>query len=175
MLATTTSVENTGLLDMLISEFYKISDYEILAIPRGTGIALGLAYDGEVDAILVHAPEQEKELEDAGVIIPEKSVDTLSLLYYARVAMTAGGTMGRESALMGTPTIYSFPLELDVSTYIAERGFPPICSGFKSFRKITWKGCLNDFNWFGFSLGLGPVLHDRAISVNTKGQYLITN
>lgn len=66
MLATTTSVENTGLLDMLISEFYKISDYEILAIPRGTGIALGLAHDGEVDAILVHAPEQEKEFIDAG-------------------------------------------------------------------------------------------------------------
>lgn len=66
MLATTTSVENTGLLDMLINEFYKISDYEIRVIPRGTGVALGLAYDGEVDAILVHAPEQEQEFVDAG-------------------------------------------------------------------------------------------------------------
>lgn len=69
-------------------------------------------------------PEQEEELLKYNVIIPEKSVDTLSLLYYAKGAMTAGGTMGREAALMGTPTIYSFPLELAVSTYIIERGFP---------------------------------------------------
>ncbi len=66
MLATTTSVENTGLLDMLINEFYEISDYEIMVIPRGTGIALGLAYDGEVDAILVHAPDLEQDFVDAG-------------------------------------------------------------------------------------------------------------
>lgn len=69
-------------------------------------------------------PEQEEELKKTGVIIPDESVDTLSLLYYARAGMTAGGTMGRESALVGTPTLYSFPLELAVSSYVRDKGFP---------------------------------------------------
>ncbi len=60
------------------------------------------------------------------VIIPDESVDTLTLLYYAKVAMTGGGTMGREGALLGTPTIYSFPKELDVSRYVTKMGFPLI-------------------------------------------------
>lgn len=68
--------------------------------------------------------EQEEELRKLKVIIPDQSVDTLSLFYYARAAMTAGGTMGREAALLGTPTLYSFPLELAVSTYVIEKGFP---------------------------------------------------
>ena len=38
--------------------------------------------------------------------------------------MTGGGTMGREGALLGTPTIYSFPMELEVSTFTKESGFP---------------------------------------------------
>ncbi len=69
-------------------------------------------------------PEQEQELIDLGVKIPDASVDTLSLLYYAKLAMTGGGTMGREAALLGTPTIYTFPLELAVSTYVKNQGFP---------------------------------------------------
>lgn len=69
-------------------------------------------------------PEQEDALQNLDVIIPEKSVDTISLLHFARMAMTGGGTMGREAALLGTPTLYSFPLELQVSTYISNLGFP---------------------------------------------------
>ncbi|MCY3411469.1 MAG: DUF354 domain-containing protein [Candidatus Heimdallarchaeota archaeon] len=68
--------------------------------------------------------EQEEEMKKLDVIIPDNSVDTLSLFYYAKAAMTAGGTMGREAALLGTPTLYSFPLELAVSTYIIDQGFP---------------------------------------------------
>ena len=63
-------------------------------------------------------------LSEFDVVIPEKSVDTLSLFAYSKAAMTGGGTMGRESALLGTPTVYSFPLELAVSKFIADKGFP---------------------------------------------------
>ncbi len=70
--------------------------------------------------------EQKEILADAEVIIPKKSVDTLSLFSNAKVVMTAGGTMGRESALLGTPTLYSFPLELAVNSYLYKKGFPLI-------------------------------------------------
>ena len=69
-------------------------------------------------------PEQEEQFGNLDVIIPDESVDTMSLLFYAKIAMTGGGTMGREAALLGTPTLYSFPLVLDVSAYIQELGFP---------------------------------------------------
>ncbi|MHA2170738.1 MAG: DUF354 domain-containing protein [Candidatus Kariarchaeaceae archaeon] len=69
-------------------------------------------------------PEQNDLLARLDVIIPEKSVDTQSLFAYSKAVMTGGGTMGRESALLGTPTVYSFPLELAVSKFIADKGFP---------------------------------------------------
>jgi hypothetical protein len=69
-------------------------------------------------------PEQNDMLAKSDVIIPEKSMDTLSLFAYSRAVMTGGGTMGRESALLGTPSVYSFPLELAVSKFIADKGFP---------------------------------------------------
>jgi uncharacterized protein len=80
-------------------------DYPIIAFPR---------YPEQVDVL--------KKIDEA--IIPDNSIDTLTLLHYAKLAMTGGGTMGREGALLGTPTIYSFPKELDVSTYVTNLGFP---------------------------------------------------
>lgn len=71
-------------------------------------------------------PEQEAQLLSRDVIIPETSVDTLTLYYYAEAVMTGGGTMGREAALLGTPTMYTFPLELFVSTFVQNLGFPLI-------------------------------------------------
>jgi predicted glycosyltransferase len=69
-------------------------------------------------------PEQEEQLREMGVIIPDHSVDTLSLVAYAHLVITGGGTMGREAALLGTPSIYYFPKELAVSRFLADQGFP---------------------------------------------------
>lgn len=71
-------------------------------------------------------PEQEEQLLAKNVIIPNKSVDTLSLFYFAKGVVTGGGTMGREAALLGTPTLYTFPEELFVSKFVTELGFPLI-------------------------------------------------
>jgi predicted glycosyltransferase len=43
-----------------------------------------------------------------GIVIPKRPIDSLSLLAYADVAIGAGGTMNRESALLGTPTYTVF-------------------------------------------------------------------
>jgi predicted glycosyltransferase len=69
-------------------------------------------------------PEQEDQLSEMGVIIPDHSVDTLSLVAYAHLVITGGGTMGREAALLGTPSIYYFPKELAVSSFLSNQGFP---------------------------------------------------
>jgi tungstate transport system substrate-binding protein len=61
ILATTTSTQDSGLLDMLVPEFERQSAYRVKAVSVGTGAALALGARGEADVVLVHAPESEKQ------------------------------------------------------------------------------------------------------------------
>ncbi len=61
-----------------------------------------------------------------GVIVPKKALDTLSLYSYSVLIITGGGTMARESSMLGIPSISLFPLDypLYVNDYLKKRGFP---------------------------------------------------
>lgn len=59
--ATTTSVQDTGLLDVIVPIFEKESGYRVKAVAVGTGQALALAGRGEADVVLAHAPDTEKK------------------------------------------------------------------------------------------------------------------
>jgi tungstate transport system substrate-binding protein len=61
-ISTTSSVENTGLLDVLVREFEKTHKISVKYTAVGSGAAIQLARDGEVDGVLVHAPDLEQEL-----------------------------------------------------------------------------------------------------------------
>ena len=61
MLATTTSVDATGLLDVLADEFKKDSGIALRWIAVGTGAALKQARDGNADVVIVHARKLEDE------------------------------------------------------------------------------------------------------------------
>jgi len=61
-LSTTTSVQNTGLLDYLITHFEQNHNLQVKYTAVGSGAAIQLARDGEVDAVLVHAPNLEFKL-----------------------------------------------------------------------------------------------------------------
>lgn len=60
-LATTTSTQNSGLMDVLNPIFEKQHDVKVDVIAVGTGKALRLGEKGDVDAVLVHAPSAEKK------------------------------------------------------------------------------------------------------------------
>ena len=66
VLATTTSVNDTGLLDVLAREFEKQTGIAIKPIAVGTGKALALGERGEADVVLVHAPPAEDAFIRAG-------------------------------------------------------------------------------------------------------------
>lgn len=66
ILATTTSVQDNGLLDVLVDGFQKKSGITIKTIAVGTGQALKLGRTGEADILLVHSPEDEKDFMDEG-------------------------------------------------------------------------------------------------------------
>ncbi len=65
-LATTTSTENSGLLDILLPAFREASDIQVLSIAVGTGRALRLGVNGDVDVVMVHAKEAELEFLSGG-------------------------------------------------------------------------------------------------------------
>ena len=64
-LATTTSTDNSGLLDKLLPEFEK-TGIKVKVMPMGTGQALRTAREGNCDVVLVHAPRAEQEFVDQG-------------------------------------------------------------------------------------------------------------
>lgn len=61
ILSTTTSTQDSGLLDVLVPMFERQTGYTVKTVSVGTGQALALAARGEADVALVHAPELEKK------------------------------------------------------------------------------------------------------------------
>ncbi len=74
ILATTTSTQDSGLLDVLLPMFEKEYNVKVKPIAVGTGQALEMGTKGEADALLVHAPAAEKAVVDAGDAINYKRV-----------------------------------------------------------------------------------------------------
>jgi tungstate transport system substrate-binding protein len=60
VLATTTSTQDSGLLEVLIPRFEQLTGYQVKTVAVGTGQALALGARGEADAVLVHAPAAER-------------------------------------------------------------------------------------------------------------------
>src|SRR3954469_15893916 len=61
ILATTTSTQDSGLLDVLVPLFERQTGYQVKTVAVGTGAALALAARGEADVVLAHAPEAEEQ------------------------------------------------------------------------------------------------------------------
>jgi len=66
ILATTTSTQDSGLLDVLVPIFEGQSGYTVKTVAVGSGQALKMGEEGNADVLLVHAPTAEKELMAGG-------------------------------------------------------------------------------------------------------------
>ncbi len=65
-LATTTSTQDSGLLDVILPDFEQKSGAKVAVVAVGTGQALKLGADGNADVLLVHACAQEEDFMAAG-------------------------------------------------------------------------------------------------------------
>jgi tungstate transport system substrate-binding protein len=61
ILSTTTSTQDSGLLDVLIPIFEKNTGYFVKTIAVGSGQAMAMGQKGEADVLLVHSPAAEKK------------------------------------------------------------------------------------------------------------------
>ncbi|MFC1454908.1 DUF354 domain-containing protein [Candidatus Undinarchaeota archaeon] len=88
-----------------------------------TGAIDGLIgnFDENVQVVVMPRDPKEEYLGN-NVIVSRKPVDALSLMHFADVVVSGGGSMSREAALMGTRSISVFPHKLAVDDYLIGKG-----------------------------------------------------
>jgi len=90
VVATTTSLQDSGLLDRLVPAFQAETGYRVKVVAVGSGQALELVVRGEVDAALTHCPPRERELLEAGVLAQRHEVMYNAFWLVGPVADPAG-------------------------------------------------------------------------------------
>lgn len=96
ILATTTSTQDSGLLDVLVPAFEQETGYEVKTLAVGSGEALELGERGEADVLLVHSPDAERELMATG-----KAGDRLLVMHNDFVVI---GPPGDPAGVRGSAT-----------------------------------------------------------------------
>lgn len=89
-LSSTTSTDNTGLLAYLLPKFTERTGMRVDVIAVGTGKALKLAENGDVDVTLVHAPSREQAFVAAGYGVNRRPVMANSFIIVGPPADPAG-------------------------------------------------------------------------------------
>ena len=74
ILATTTSTQDSGLLDELLPEFTRNSGWQVKTLAVGSGQAIELGRRGEADVLLVHSPTAEQAFVAEGTAGPRRLV-----------------------------------------------------------------------------------------------------
>ena len=74
ILATTTSTQDSGLLDVLVPIFEEQTHYNVKVIAVGSGQALAMGERGDADVLLAHAPSSEMDLVNKGAAINRQLV-----------------------------------------------------------------------------------------------------
>src|SRR3954462_14426673 len=73
-LASTTSVDNSGLLAAILPQFTKTTGINVQVLAQGTGQALDTARRGDADLVLVHDPEAEQKFIDEGHGVKQRQI-----------------------------------------------------------------------------------------------------
>ncbi len=115
ILATTTSTQDSGLLDVLVPMFQEQTGYVVQTVAVGTGAALKMAEEGNADVLLVHAPASEMVLMEAGY-----GLDRFLVMHNDFVIV---GPASDPAGIKGTPTAdEAFQMIAEVGADFITRG-----------------------------------------------------
>jgi uncharacterized protein len=84
----------------------EVSLYHRFENPLFRGVLERLVAGDAQTVVLPRTPQQRAELR--GVIVPDHAIDAQSLVAYADLVISAGGTMNREAVALGTPVFTTF-------------------------------------------------------------------
>jgi tungstate transport system substrate-binding protein len=171
ILATTTSTQDSGLLDQWVPMFESENPYSVKVIAVGSGAALDMARNGEADVLLVHSPKAEEELVKEGYAIERKSVMHNDFVIV--------GPPGDPSGIKGiTSAADAFLRISDSRAAFISRGDN---SGTHSKEKKVWEAALGTEKPVGEwyvegGKGMGDTLRiadeKRAYTLTDRGTYL---
>ena len=165
ILATTTSTQDTGLLDVLVPKFKEESGYKVKVIAVGSGEALSMADRGDADAVLAHAPSSEQALVDKGSVINRQLVMHNDFVIVGP-ANDPAGIKGMTSATEALTTI------ADQKVPFISRGDD---SGTDKLEKSLWKKAGLDPQGQGWYEESGQGMGTTLQITNQRGAYTISD
>jgi tungstate transport system substrate-binding protein len=168
-LATTTSTQSSGLLDVLVPRFRAVTGIEVKVVAVGTGQALELGRRGDADVLLVHDPDAEQRFMDEGFGTDRREVMHNDFVLIGPPADPAG-VKGQTSAA-------------EAFARIARRGSPFVSRGDESGthqkEKAVWRqaGVEPRGDWYlSAGGGMGQVLRlaseKRSYTLSDRGTFL---
>lgn len=170
ILATTTSTQDSGLLDVLIPIFEKKTGYFVKTIAVGSGQAMAMGQKGEADVLLVHSPEAEEKFVKEGYGINRRLVMHNDFILV--------GPPSDPAKIKGTKsTIEVFRKIASTQSLFMSRGDN---SGTHSKEKSIWKAAGVKYEgekWYQQTgLGMGQTLNvaseKAAYTLADRGTYL---
>ncbi|MBN2106855.1 MAG: substrate-binding domain-containing protein [Deltaproteobacteria bacterium] len=170
ILATTTSTQDSGLLDALLPVFEKQSGYFVKTIAVGSGQAIAMGAKGEADVLLVHSPADEKKFMDEGNGLRRQLVMHNDFIIIGPADDPAGIKTAQSAP-------EAFKKIADKKTLFLSRGDK---SGTHSKEKKIWKAAaLNPEgqSWYqqtGLGMGqtLGVAAEKKGYTLADRGTYL---
>ncbi|HXJ81614.1 MAG TPA: substrate-binding domain-containing protein [Candidatus Methylomirabilis sp.] len=169
ILSTTTSTQDSGLLDVLVPLFESKTGYTVKTLSVGTGQALALAAKGEADVVLVHAPQLEKKYVAEGKLSNRRLVMYNDFVIIGP-AEDPAGIRGLSDAALAMKKI------ADSQSRFVSRGDK---SGTHILEQALWKqaGVAPRGSWYiesgqGMGQTLGIADDRRAYTISDRGTYL---
>ena len=98
ILATTTSTQDSGLLDVLLPVFEKKTGYFVKTIAVGSGQAMAMGEKGEADVLLVHSPAAEKKF-----IADASGINRKLIMHNDYIIVGPGDDLAKIKGMKSTP------------------------------------------------------------------------
>lgn len=169
-MATTTSTDNTGLLDVIAPLYKKDFGVDLKWISVGTGNALKLGENCDVDVVFVHAPELEKKFVADGF-----GVDRTPVMYNDFVIL---GTPELKAKFEGKTIKEAFEIIKKEQIKFVSRGDN---SGTHSKEKSVWESVMGDVpskeKWYieagqGMIATINIANEQRGLTLSDRGTYI---
>lgn len=165
MMATTTSTDDTGLLDYLAPMVTKATGIEVKWVATGTGKALKLGENCDADVLLVHALAAEKKFVEAGFGINRREV-----MYNDFVVI---GPNADPAAIKGKDVCTALKTILEKKSSFVSRGDD---SGTHKMEQSLWKDCAlqapDKESWY---LQAGQGMMPTITMAAERGGYTLTD
>jgi len=169
ILSTTTSTQDSGLLDVLVPLFERQTGYAVKVISVGTGQALALAAKGDADAALVHAPSLEKQY------VADGKLSNRRLVMYNDFVII-GPKEDPAKIKSSKSALSAMQLIAQSKSRFVSRGDN---SGTHTLEKTLWKDARVDpkGDWYieaglGMAATLGVANERSAYTITDRGTYL---